>query len=92
MPQGGNTGLVGGQIPLHGEVLLSLRRMNQIRAVDAHGMTLTAEAGVTLQAGAGRRGRGRLSVSAEPGARKAAALSAATSPPMPAAIMCCAMA
>ena len=48
-PQGGNTGLVGGQIPLHGEVLLSLRRMNKIRAVDARGMTLTAEAGVTLK-------------------------------------------
>src|ERR1700733_7032086 len=49
VPQGGNTGLVGGQIPLHGEVLLSLKRMNRIRAVDARGMTLTAEAGVTLK-------------------------------------------
>jgi len=49
VPQGGNTGLVGGQIPLHGEVLLSLKRMNRIRAVDAPGMTLTAEAGVTLK-------------------------------------------
>ncbi|MGZ5920677.1 MAG: FAD-binding oxidoreductase [Rhizomicrobium sp.] len=49
VPQGGNTGLVGGQIPLHGEVLLSLRRMNRIRAVDAAGMTLTVEAGVTLK-------------------------------------------
>jgi FAD/FMN-containing dehydrogenase len=48
VPQGGNTGLVGGQIPLHGEVLLSLKRMNRIRAVDASGMTLVAEAGVTL--------------------------------------------
>ncbi len=49
VPQGGNTGLVGGQIPLHGEVLLSLRRMNRIRALDAPGMTLTVEAGVTLK-------------------------------------------
>ena len=49
VPQGGNTGLVGGQIPLHGEVLLSLRRMNRIRAVDVPGMTLTTEAGVTLK-------------------------------------------
>jgi FAD/FMN-containing dehydrogenase len=49
VPQGGNTGLVGGQIPLHGEVLLSLKRMNRIRAVDAPGMTLVAEAGVTLK-------------------------------------------
>jgi len=49
VPQGGNTGLVGAQIPLHGEVLLSLRRMNRIRALDAPGMTLTVEAGVTLK-------------------------------------------
>jgi FAD/FMN-containing dehydrogenase len=49
VPQGGNTGLVGGQIPLHGEVLLSLKRMNRIRDLSAPGMTLTAEAGVTLK-------------------------------------------
>jgi len=48
VPQGGNTGLVGGQIPLHGEVLLSTKRLNKIRAVDESGMTLTAEAGVVL--------------------------------------------
>jgi FAD/FMN-containing dehydrogenase len=46
-PQGGNTGLVGGQIP-QGEVLLSLVRMNRIRAVDATADALTAEAGVIL--------------------------------------------
>src|ERR1700761_791801 len=34
VPQGGNTGLVGGQLPLHGEVLLSLKRMNRVRSVD----------------------------------------------------------
>src|SRR6185312_13802986 len=33
VPQGGNTGLVGAQIPLHGEVLLSLKRMNRVRAL-----------------------------------------------------------
>ena len=49
VPQGGNTGLVGGQIPLHGEVLLSLKRMNRVRDVDSSGMTMTAEAGVTLK-------------------------------------------
>ncbi len=49
VPQGGNTGLVGGQIPLHGEVLLSLKRMNRIRGIDAGGMTMTVEAGVTLK-------------------------------------------
>ncbi|HUJ47618.1 MAG TPA: FAD-binding oxidoreductase [Rhizomicrobium sp.] len=48
VPQGGNTGLVGGQIPIGGEVLLSLSRMNQIRDLDAEGMSITAEAGVIL--------------------------------------------
>ncbi|MGA9796171.1 MAG: FAD-binding oxidoreductase [Rhizomicrobium sp.] len=48
VPQGGNTGLVGGQIPFHGEALLSLERMKAIRAVDAAGMTLSVDAGVTL--------------------------------------------
>jgi FAD/FMN-containing dehydrogenase len=46
--QGGNTGLVGGQIPLHGEVLLSTQRLNKVRGLDQDGMTLTVEAGVTL--------------------------------------------
>jgi FAD/FMN-containing dehydrogenase len=45
--QGGNTGLVGGQIP-QGEVLLSTERMRAIRDVDAFDDALTAEAGVTL--------------------------------------------
>ncbi|HWY60909.1 MAG TPA: FAD-binding oxidoreductase [Rhizomicrobium sp.] len=48
VPQGGNTGLVGGQIPFHGEVLLSLQRMNRIPSLDKSGMTMTAEAGVVL--------------------------------------------
>jgi D-lactate dehydrogenase (cytochrome) len=48
VPQGGNTGLVGGQIPLDGELVLSLRRLNRIREVDAVSNTLTCEAGVPL--------------------------------------------
>lgn len=47
-PQGGNTGLVGGQIPRNGEILISLRRMRKVRAASAEGMTLTVDAGVTL--------------------------------------------
>jgi FAD/FMN-containing dehydrogenase len=46
--QGGNTGLVGGQIPLHGEVLLSTRRLKQLRTLDETGMTMTVEAGMSL--------------------------------------------
>jgi len=48
-PQGGNTGLVGGQIP-QGEILLSLERMNAIRDIDATDDVIVAEAGVTLAA------------------------------------------
>ena len=48
-PQGGNTGLVGGQIP-QGEVLLSLEKMNRVRAVSPDDDAMIVEAGVTLQA------------------------------------------
>jgi D-lactate dehydrogenase (cytochrome) len=48
VPQGGNTGLVGGQIPLHGEIILSLNRLDRIREVDPVSNTMTCEAGVTL--------------------------------------------
>ena len=47
--QGGNTGLVGGQIP-QGEILLSTERLRAIREVDAYDDALVAEAGVTLSA------------------------------------------
>ena len=50
VPQGGNTGLVGGQSPRAiGEVLLSLSRLDKVRNVDPVGRTLTVEAGVVLQ-------------------------------------------
>ena len=48
VPQGGNTGLVGGQLPLNGEILLSLNRLDRIREVDPASNTITAEAGATL--------------------------------------------
>ena len=48
VPQGGNTGLVGGQVPHGGEVLLSLRRLDRIREVDATSNAMTCEAGVVL--------------------------------------------
>jgi FAD/FMN-containing dehydrogenase len=48
VPQGGNTGLVGGQIPFDGEVLLSTRRMTRIRALDKEGAHVIAEAGSVL--------------------------------------------
>src|SRR5258707_9747981 len=48
VPQGGNTGLVGGQIPQHGEIVLSLNRLDRVREVDPVSNTMTCEAGVTL--------------------------------------------
>jgi len=48
VPQGGNTGLVGGQIPFNGEVLLSLERLNHIRHVDKAGANMIVEAGAIL--------------------------------------------
>ena len=50
VPQGGNTGLVGGQIPdvSGGQVIVSLSRMNRVRDVDPIGDTMTVEAGVIL--------------------------------------------
>lgn len=48
VPQGGNTGLVGGQTPHHGEVVLSLARLNKIREIDVQSNTITCEAGVVL--------------------------------------------
>jgi FAD/FMN-containing dehydrogenase len=46
-PQGGNTGLVGGQIP-DGEILLSLERMRAVRDLDLADDVIVVEAGATL--------------------------------------------
>src|SRR6201996_9450485 len=48
VPQGGNTGLVGGQIPQHGEIVLALNRLDRVREIDPVSNTMTCEAGVTL--------------------------------------------
>ena len=48
LPQGGNTGLVGGSTP-QGEVLISLKRMNAVRGVDPANESLTCEAGAVLE-------------------------------------------
>src|SRR5690554_3498550 len=50
IPQGGNTGLVGAQVPLRGdEVIVSLARLDRIRSIDIAGGTIVAEAGVILE-------------------------------------------
>ena len=49
VPQGGNTGLVGGGVPRHGEVVLSLTRLDRLGPVDQEAAQVTAGAGVTLR-------------------------------------------
>ena len=52
VPQGGNTGLVVGSVPDESgrQVVISLRRLQAVRALDAANLTLTVEAGCVLQA------------------------------------------
>lgn len=50
VPQGGNTGLVGGATPQGDEVVVSLSRLNRILEIDTDNASLTAQAGVTLKA------------------------------------------
>jgi FAD/FMN-containing dehydrogenase len=52
VPQGGNTGLVAGGVPVAGraQMVMSLKRMNGIREIDNVNDTMTVEAGVTVQA------------------------------------------
>jgi len=51
VPQGGNTGLVGAQIPFASgaEIIVQMGRMNKIRALDVNNNSITVEAGVVLQ-------------------------------------------
>ena len=48
VPQGGNTGLVGGSVPLAGEAVLSLQRLTEREPVDELAAQVTLGAGVTL--------------------------------------------
>ncbi|MEQ1874240.1 MAG: FAD-binding oxidoreductase [Ilumatobacteraceae bacterium] len=50
VPQGGNTGLVGGSVPRQGALLLSLQRLTSLGPVDTMSMQVTAGAGVTIEA------------------------------------------
>ncbi len=51
VPQGGNTGLVGGQVPDDSgeQIVLSLKRLNKVRSIDPEQNSMVLEAGVTLQ-------------------------------------------
>ncbi|ODO11471.1 hypothetical protein I350_00251 [Cryptococcus amylolentus CBS 6273] len=49
VPQGGNTGLVGGSTPIHDELILCLSNLNAVRSFDPVSGILTAEAGIILE-------------------------------------------
>ena len=49
VPQGGNTGLVGGSVPVGDEIVLSLSRMNRVISLDEHAGNLVCEAGCVLE-------------------------------------------
>lgn len=49
VPQGGNTGLVGGSVPLGGELVVSLRRLDRVDEVDPISRQVTAGAGATVE-------------------------------------------
>ncbi|KAL4782791.1 hypothetical protein BJX76DRAFT_368888 [Aspergillus varians] len=49
VPQGGNTGLVGGSVPVFDEIVLNTSRMNKIRSFDEASGVLVVDAGVILE-------------------------------------------
>jgi len=50
VPQGGNTGMVGGGVPLAGELVLDLRRLDHVGEVDVAAKQITVGAGATVEA------------------------------------------
>jgi len=48
VPQGGNTGLVGGSVPVFDEIVVSTKNLNKIIKFDKTSSVLTVEAGVIL--------------------------------------------
>jgi FAD/FMN-containing dehydrogenase len=74
VPQGGNTGLVGGSVPRGGEVVISLRRLDGIEDVDPDGGEMTVGAGTTLVAAQSAARAGGWEVGVDFGARDAATI------------------
>jgi FAD/FMN-containing dehydrogenase len=72
VPQGGNTGLVAGGVPLRGEVVVNLGRLNRLGAVDGLAAQVTAGAGVTLAAVAAHAAADGLKFGVDIGSRDSA--------------------
>ena len=74
VPQGGNTGLVGGSVPLAGEAVLSTRRLNVCEPVDELASQVTLGAGVTLTDAQAHAASSGLSVGVDLAARDSATI------------------
>lgn len=74
VPQGGNTGLVGGSVPHHDEVVVDLRRLDDLGPVDVEAAQITVGAGATLAAVQRHVARHGLAVGVDLGAREAATI------------------
>ena len=74
VPQGGNTGLVGGSVPLAGEAVLSLQRLNRCEPVDELAAQVTLGAGVTLADAQAHAAAAGLSVGVDLAARDSATI------------------
>jgi len=77
VPQGGNTGLVGGSVPSPGSVVLSLSRLTDLEAVDLEAGEVTAAAGVTIAAVQERARSAGLEFGVDFGARDSATVGGA---------------
>lgn len=74
VPQGGNSGLVGGSVPHAGEVVVDLRGLDQLDPVDAAAGQVTVGAGATLGAVVRHVGRAGLAVGVDLAARDTATI------------------
>lgn len=74
VPQGGNTGLVGGGVPLAGEVVLSCTRLDEVGEVDELAAQVTAGAGAPLAAVQHRAAAAGLAFGVDLGARGVATI------------------
>jgi FAD/FMN-containing dehydrogenase len=74
VPQGGNTGLVGGSVPRGGEVVLSLVRLDGVGSVDPATLQVSVGAGVTLAGLVAHAARAGLDAGLDIGARDSATI------------------
>ena len=74
VPQGGNTGLVGGSVPRNGEIVISLTRLRDLEAIDTAAGEVSVGAGVTLAALHERARAGGWAFGVDLGARDSATI------------------